>query len=212
MLGVVAAIFVLILAFVIIIAYQNFLAADANVSREASALASLVRDSEAFPDPGGMNVRSAVGNYIRSVVGDEWPQMHQGRDSALAASELDNIFAAMRTVRPRSEVARSFFDDSVQQLNSAVDARRNRIQTAGGGLPWDIAALIVFSSVVIVVYAVLVGSPSFWFHLLGPLAIAVVVIFSLVVLVDLSYPYSGEVAISSNPFTTGALSQFFQRP
>ncbi len=37
-------------------------------------------------------------------------------------------------------------------------------------------------------YAVLVGSPDFWFHVLGPAAIAIVVAFSLLVLLDLSYP------------------------
>src|SRR3954451_6332708 len=76
MLGVVAAIFGLLLAFVIVIAYQNFLDTDANVSREADTLASIVRDSKAFPEPGGRNVRLAVGAYARTVVNQEWPQMH----------------------------------------------------------------------------------------------------------------------------------------
>src|SRR3954454_21388541 len=47
MLGVVAALFGLLLAFVIIIAYENFLEASANVSREADSLAAIVRDSAA---------------------------------------------------------------------------------------------------------------------------------------------------------------------
>ena len=38
MVGVVAAVFGLLLAFVIVIAYQNYLDADANVSREADSL------------------------------------------------------------------------------------------------------------------------------------------------------------------------------
>ena len=60
MLGVVAALFGLLLAFVIIIAYENFLDANSNVRREADALSSIVRDSDAFPEPGGGNVRRAV--------------------------------------------------------------------------------------------------------------------------------------------------------
>jgi hypothetical protein len=127
MLGVVAALFGLILAFVIIIAYQNFLDADANVSREADALSSVVRDSAAFPEPGGANVRLAVGNYVRTVVDKEWPEMHKGNDSSLARGSLSNIFAAFRTVKPTSHVETAFYDDSVRQLNDALDARRNRI-------------------------------------------------------------------------------------
>ena len=52
MLGVVAALFGLLLAFVIITAYENFLEASADVDREADSLASIVRDSSAFPRTG----------------------------------------------------------------------------------------------------------------------------------------------------------------
>ena len=52
MLGVVAALFGLLLAFVIITAYENFIEAGADVNREADALASIVRDSTAFPAAG----------------------------------------------------------------------------------------------------------------------------------------------------------------
>jgi hypothetical protein len=94
-------------------------------------------------------------------------------------------------------------------LSDALDARRDRLEASRGGLPFEMTALILFSSIVIVGYAVLVGSPNFWFHVLGPAAIAVVVVFSLLVLADLSYPFSGDVAIDPEPFDTGALARFF---
>jgi hypothetical protein len=211
MLGVVAAVFGLLLAFVIIIAYQDFLEADENVSREASALSAIVRDSAAFPEPGGSNARRAVGTYVHVEVDDEWPQLRDGRDSDVAHGGLDGIYAACRTVAPTSAVQTAFYDDAVRQLNDALDARRNRLQTAVGRLPWDIAALILFSSFVVVAYSVLVGSPNFWFHLLGPAAIAAVVIVSLLVLVDLSYLFSGDFAIPPDDFDTGALELVFLR-
>lgn len=68
MLGGAATLFGLLLAFVIVIGYQNFLDADASVSREADALASIVRGSEAFPAAAGAKVRLAVGTYVRAVV------------------------------------------------------------------------------------------------------------------------------------------------
>ena len=210
MLGVVAALFGLLLAFVIIIAYENFLEASADVSREADSLASIVRDSAAFPEAEGDRVRSAVGTYVRAVVDDEWAQMHDGNDSLQAATALDGVFTALQTVEPRSPGATGFFDDSVRQLNDALDARRDRLEASDGGLPFEMAALILFSSLVIVAYAILVGSPDFWFHALGPAALAVVVAFSLVVLLDLSYPFSGDFAVDPEPFETGVLAQFFE--
>ena len=43
-------------------------------------------------------------------------------------------------------------------------------------------------------YALLVGSRSFWFHAIGAGSIALVIGFSLVVLLDLSYPFAGGFA------------------
>ena len=97
-------------------------------------------------------------------------------------------------------------------MNAALAARRDRLQTAGGGLPRDITILVLFGSLVTVGYAVFVGSPHFGFHALGQAAVAAVVAVSLVVLLDLSYPFSGDVAIAPDDFKTGALGQFFPPP
>ena len=72
-----------------------------------------------------------------------------------------------------------------------------------------IGVLLLVGSMVIIGYAVLVGSRSFWFHAIGAGAIALVLGLSLVVLLDLTYPFSGDLSVSSAPFRTGALAQFF---
>jgi uncharacterized protein DUF4239 len=209
MLGVVAALFGLLLAFIIVIAYQNFVSADDNVSSEADDLATIVRDSGAFPQPERDRVRRAVGAYVRVVVDEEWPRMRTGDDSAQAWAAVDEMYAALQSVEPKSPRAVAFYEDSVRQLNEALAARRDRLDTAGGGLPGLIASLLIVGSIVILVYTVLIGSSSFWFHAIGAVAIALIVGLSLVVLLDLSYPFSGDLAIDSGPFKTGALAQFF---
>jgi hypothetical protein len=104
MLGVVAALFGLLLAFVIITAYQNFIEAGADVNREADSLASIVRDSSAFPQPEGERVRSAIRGYVHTVVDEEWAQMREGRDSLQASRALDGVFAALQAVEPTTPI------------------------------------------------------------------------------------------------------------
>ena len=60
-------------------------------------------------------------------------------------------------------------------------------------------------------YVMLIGSRRFWFHLIGACSIALVVALSLVVLVDLSYPFSGSLVVNPDPFRTGVLAQFFHK-
>ena len=91
-LGVVAALFGLLLAFIVVIAYQNYGDTQSNVSNEADALAAIVRDSAAFPQPDRARVRTAVGLYVRAVVDDEWSRMHEGKDSARAAEAVNGMY------------------------------------------------------------------------------------------------------------------------
>ena len=212
MLGVVAALFGLLLAFIVVIAYQNYGDTQTNVGNEAGALATIVRDSAAFPNPDRVRVRGAVGSYVRAVVIDEWPRMHEGKDSPRAAAAVDGLYRAVQGIAPKSPGAVAFYDDSVRQLSTALVARRNRLSDAGGGLPWVIGVLLLVGAMIIVGYTVLVGSRSFWFHLIGAGSVAIVLGLSLVVLLDLTYPFSGDLSVGTTPFRTGALAQFFPSP
>ena len=114
LLGVVAALFGLILAFVIVIEFQNFDSAQGNVGQEADSLAAITRDSRAFPAAEGGRVRRAVGTYVRAVVGNEWPEMRDGHESAAAVSAIDGIYplherfaAEVPRSRSRSTTTRS---------------------------------------------------------------------------------------------------------
>jgi len=211
LLGVVAALFGLLLAFIVVIAYQNYGDSQSNVSSEADALAAIVRDSQAFQPAAGADVRAAVGTYVRAVVDDEWPRMHDGKESARAGAAVTGMYKAIQEAAPESASAVAFYDDSVQQLSGALEARRNRLDAARGGLPWVIGILLPVGSLVILGYTVRVGSRSFWFHAIGAGAVAIVLGLSLVVLLDLTYPFSGDVSVGSRPFQTGALAQFFDQ-
>jgi Protein of unknown function (DUF4239) len=210
LLSVLASLFGLLLAFVIVIEYQNYGDAQSDVSHEADALAAIVRDSDAFAGPAPDQVRRAVEEYARAVVEDEWQRMRDGGDSALAWRELDGIFAVLQGIEPGSRGETAFYEDSVRQLNEALVARRDRLDATRGGLPGLIAALVLVGSFVILGYAMLVGSRKAWLHVISAGAIAILIAFSLVVLLDLSYPFSGDLAIEPDPFETGALREFFE--
>jgi hypothetical protein len=207
MLGVVAAMFGLLLAFVVVIQYQNFGSAQDNVQHEADALAAMVRDADAYPPPARARVRSAVGGYVRAVLDDEWPRMRSGHDAAPAWTAVGSLYAALQAIEPGSPSAAAFYDDGVRQLNAALIARRDRLAAAQTGLPSLICALMVLGTVVILAYATLVGSRSFWFHAIGAGSLALVLGFSLVVVLSLSFPFSGNLAIAPTPFQSGVLAQ-----
>lgn len=209
--GVVASLFGLLLAFVVVIEFQTYSSAADNVQTEADDLGAIVRDSYAF-GPGGGQIRTAIGTYVHLIVDDEWPLMRKGKESAAAWEGLDGVFASMQAYTPVSTSEVAFYDDSVRHLNAVLEARSDRLDSSGSSdLPALIAALILVGAVVILGYATLVGSKSSAFHAIGAGAIAVVMGFALVVLVALQFPFSGGLAIDSKPFREGALAPFFSK-
>ncbi len=152
---------------------------------------------------------AACGAYARAVVYDEWPQLRHGGSSARAAAAVDNLYRALQQVKPATAAASVFYQDAVGRLNDILSARRNRLADASGGLSAPIVGLIVIGSVVILGYASLVGSRSAVFHAIGAGAIALVVGFSLVVLIAYNYPYGGSLAIGAAPYRSGVLAQYF---
>src|SRR6202451_3599557 len=73
--GVLGAFYGLVLAFVIVATWERFNLATANAHEEAAALENLYRLAGAFSDPTRTELESAVREYTRHVVDEEWPQM-----------------------------------------------------------------------------------------------------------------------------------------
>jgi hypothetical protein len=164
-----------------------------------------VRDTKSFPPAEAELVRRAIGVYLRQVANDEWPAPRLGHEDAQATNDVDGIYAAFQQLRPTTPQTTAFYNDAVRQLNDALIARRDRLSAASGGLPALILALIAVGAFIILGYVLLVGSRRFWFHAIGASSISVIIVLSLVVLVDLSYPFSGDLVVSSSPFKTGEL-------
>jgi hypothetical protein len=154
-------------------------------------------------------VRAASGAYVRAVVEDEWPQLRDGHGSTRASMAIDNLYLALQRVQPATAAASVFYQDAVGRLDDVLSARRARLADADGGLSAPLVGLVILGSFVILGYAVLVGSRSVAFHMAGAGAIALVLGFSVVILMAYNFPYSGSLAIDPAPFRSGVLTQYF---
>src|ERR1700675_5223352 len=73
--GVIGAFYGLLLAFVIVAAWERFDRADEKVQGEAMSLASLYRLSKGFPQPLQHNLQQAIRGYVQRAIEVEWPHM-----------------------------------------------------------------------------------------------------------------------------------------
>ena len=204
-LGALTTVYAIVLALVVVSLYGDHDDAADTASREATALAQVVRDVEILPAAQTAAVDAAVQRYASAVVESEWPSMRDGGDSQEAWLELQAIYTALQGIEPQAPAEVAFYDDAVQRLGDVVAARRQRLDAAGGNLPVSFEAVLFVGSLVVIGYAILASSRIRWHHMATVLAVTVLIACSILLAMVLDHPYSGDLAIGPDDFRTGAL-------
>jgi hypothetical protein len=113
----VGVLYAVLLAFVVIVVWEKFSDAEANVVREAGAAENLYRLSLGLGDFSGPDLRKAVATYLKAAMADDWPAMEKGivRAGGPAKQALDAITACSRlsTISATAPSLRRFFVSSI---------------------------------------------------------------------------------------------------
>jgi len=207
-LGVLAAIYGIVLAFVIVSLFEDFKKTQGDVRTEASALSKVYRDSQAFSPPEAKRVKTAVGDYVYDVVHKEWPAMSHGHESEKAWADLAAIYGSLRNYEPVTTSQQVFYGETVGRINDVTGARRERLNDNEESLPLTFEILLVGGAVLLLAFTFLFGMKSARLHATMVVSVAVLLGFNLLLALVLDYPFSGQVVVSNSAFTSGGLSVF----
>ncbi len=208
--GVVGGLYGFTLAFVIVTLWVGFDRAQSVVSTEASGLATVVRDASSFPPGPRAAILTAVSAYLHSVRTDEWDAMRHGGYSTQSLAAFDEIYHQLSVYQPSDPSAVAFYADAVGRLSEANQARRERIDIAKTTIPGALFFLIFAGAGVVASLMSVMGTQNSRIQVVMLFAITSFVAFNLALAVLLDYPYSGDLAVSSQPFASGVLAQFFR--
>src|SRR4051795_13639647 len=75
--------FGVLLAFVILVSYQDYNETRANAETEATKVVNIAALAQQFKTPAGRTLEASVGCYARAVIDLEWPAMIRGGDSTI---------------------------------------------------------------------------------------------------------------------------------
>ncbi len=108
LIAVVGVIYAVLLAFVVIIVWEQYVSAENAVGDEAAAVGSLYRDGVALGAQ-GRQLRAAVNEYAVSVVDVEWPYMatHLAEDGR-TDSPLNGVWRAVTNLQATNADQRDF--------------------------------------------------------------------------------------------------------
>jgi hypothetical protein len=207
-LGVLAAIYGIVLALVIVSLFDDFHKAKSDIRTEASAVAMVYLDSRGFAPPVAAALKKEIGDYVYDVRTGEWKALSHGAESEKAQGDLDRMYRTLQSYQPNTLSQRAFYSEVVARVNDLMTARRERLTDAEEGIPTTFAILLLLGAFLTLGFTFLFGVKDIRIHTALAVSLALLIGFNLLVALELDYPFSGQVTVSSSPFTTGALAEF----
>src|SRR5262249_20352389 len=207
LIGIFAAIYGVLLAFVIVILWENRSKAANAVDEDAAALRKVVQDSQALPGQQSAAISDSVKVYVHAVIGEEWPSMAKGTSSTEAVDAMGRLLHTVQAQQPATNTQGIFYSDAVASLNQAIANRPDRLAASTAGLPTLLPLLVTIGAFVFVPLTYLFGIHSLRAHLLFVGTCAAMVAVGLLLVVVLARPFAGPAALDPGPFRQGTLAQ-----
>ncbi len=145
--------YAVLLAFVAMLAWENFNRAKAASYAEAAAILDVYNAAIGFTDPKTSLMRSDIIGYAREVVNVEWPAQAQGRTVDEVSAYLERLNNAAVALDPSSLAAGNLHAMLLQALMRLQDARQDRLLAAQTTIPDIVWFVLLFGGALTVAFS-----------------------------------------------------------
>lgn len=152
MFGVLATGFSVLLGFVVFLAFESFDQTRTGAEAEALTVTQQFETAQFLPDQAAQLGGELV-CYARYVVGTEWPRLEQGTGTPEVNPWGLALFRTIQTADPESPAAQAAYGKWLDQTSDRESARLDRLHGAEGIIPWPLWAALLFTAVVIFIFA-----------------------------------------------------------
>lgn len=198
-LALVGVVYAVLLAFVVIVTWQQFEESRTDADREAAEIGGVYRTSLAFPH-GGPRIQSALRDYTQSLIDQEWPEMAKHhRESRRTDAALNRVWRALRAARPRGSQQAPFYQEALTNLLDTTELRRTRILSSGTQLPAPFWVVLIAGAAISVGFTYFFGVRNFLAQALMVGSLAAITGLVLFLILSLDLPFSGDVGVGSGP-------------
>jgi hypothetical protein len=198
--GTVSLAYTVLLAFVVVISWQNFDKARMHAVTEANCLVGLYRDSAAFAKPFESDVRSLIKEYADVVINEEWASLGRGEESVKAIDILRNIWTLYTSYEPKTDKEKIFFAESVHKLDDLREMRRLRIIDSRTGVHPVLWFVLFVGAIMTISFTFFFGSDKFINHAIMVSVLSVVIALILLTILSFDFPYTGDVRVGPETF------------
>jgi len=197
-LGVVATINSLLLAFSAVSVWESFSSAEEAVVHEADTIGELARDLAVFGGPEAAGARVLLLDYAGIVVNSEWEAMRNGEAAMAAWDTIDDLFRAIATIEPDSPRRVALLPEIWARTNELLVHRRDRLHASQAEVPFTLWVVVFAGTVMTMITTFVLPPTRFNLSMITSLALCMGLVFYFIIAMD--HPFAGQESISPEPF------------
>ncbi|WP_030476109.1 DUF4239 domain-containing protein [Lentzea albidocapillata] len=202
--AVISGLFIVALAFYMVIVWEEGGAAEDNAAREAAAVADVYWQTAVVPQPQRDHIRSLLTEYPKLVVDQEWPKLAAGEPDDKTTETLNSLHTEILSLPTSPDQVKSARERSLERMREITDLRRDRLDSAGGLDNTGRIMLIgtIAGAVAMIVFPMLIGFTARKRHILQMSLTSAVLAFVCVLCVGMTQPFDGWFRVQPEAFTS----------
>lgn len=193
-------IYAVMLGFLVVVVWEAYGDAKANVAVEASTLTTMYRQTNGMLPEEMKAMREHIRAYTEAVVAKEWEiQAKTGGAAPEARRQVAAIYREFASMAPdvgNSSINREF----LSQFSAVTAARNKRTLQAGEAVPWVLWLGLIGGATIVVAMSTFLYMDTWWPHVLMSGVLSLMIGMLLFITIILSKPFQGALALEAGPF------------
>ncbi|GLY51369.1 DUF4239 domain-containing protein [Lentzea sp. NBRC 102530] len=202
--AVISGLFIVALAFYMVIVWEEGGAAEDNAAKEAAAVADVYWQTAVMPQPQRDQIRTLLTDYPKLVADQEWPKLAVGESDDATTAALNSLHADVLSLPSSPDAVKSARERSLERLREVTDLRRDRLDSASGLDNTGRIMLIgtIAGAVAMIVFPLLIGFTARKRHILQMCLTSAVLAFVCVLCLGMTQPFDGWFRVEPESFTS----------
>jgi hypothetical protein len=195
MLNVLATMYGLLMALIVVDAISTMQQARLVSELEANSLADIFKLAGGLPERPRLAIQNQCVRYAKTVIEKEWPDMARGGSSEEAWKELTSLWSIVKDIEPSTEQQKAFYGQMISELSSLGDNQRSRLIIARHGISSLLWAVLIVGAVVTMGNIYFFGVESLRVQVIMTSSVAIIIALNLFLIAEYGYPFAGNLRV-----------------
>lgn len=195
---VVGLVFGALLGFTVVVSWEQFSSAEANVSHEASTLTTMYRQTVGMPEPERAKLREQLRKYATAADGSDWEALDTNGNSDGARAAITEMYRLLGNQPDAS--SNPVNGEFLSQLTVLANDRNQRVLDAQPRIPALLWCGLVFGGVVLVSLTGFMRLDDRLGHVVLSSAVAILLGLLLYIIYWLDHPFGTQIGVTPEPF------------